>query len=121
MTGGTLTAPVDAAPPQTRRARTPTVLQMEAAECGAASLADGAGPLRPLGAAGRAASGAAASRATAVKASNIVKAARSYGMAAKGFTQDIDALRAGPLPAIVYWNFNHFLVVEGYAPGRWSI
>ena len=114
MTGGTLTAPVDAATPQTRRARTPTVLRWRPPSA-VRHPSHGAGPLRPLGATGRAASGERR-LARRVRASNIVKAARTYGMAAKGFTQDIDALRAGPLPAIVYWNFNHFLVVEGYAP-----
>ncbi len=39
-------------------------------------------------------------------------------MVAKGYKRDIAALRKSAYPYIVFWNFNHFLVVEGYRKGR---
>ena len=49
------------------------------------------------------------------KASNILKAARSYGFKAKGFRYDPDQLREkGSFPCIVHWNFNHFVVCDGF-------
>ncbi|WP_197672945.1 NHLP family bacteriocin export ABC transporter peptidase/permease/ATPase subunit [Microbacterium pygmaeum] len=98
----------------------PTVIQMEAAECGVASLRMVLAsygrwvPLDEL----RTASGVSRD---GVKASSVLKTARTYGMTAKGLRQDPDEIRAGNLPAIIYWNFNHFVVVEGYAPGRWFL
>ena len=47
------------------------------------------------------------------KAGNVVRAARRYGLEAAGMRREVDEVLAGPFPVIVFWNFNHFLVVEG--------
>ncbi len=52
------------------------------------------------------------------KASNILKAARTFGMTAKGFRKEPAGLHDVPIPSIVFVNFNHYLVFEGIRDGR---
>ena len=101
-------------------AKVPQVMQMEALECGAACLTMILAyygrwvPLEKV----RADCGVSRDGS---KASNVLKAARSYGLKAKGMTFSADALRRkGSFPCILFWNFNHFVVLDGFK-GKYAV
>lgn len=94
------------------RTKVPTVLQLEATECGAASLAmvlAHHGRWVPL----EEARAACAVSRDGASAKGIVTAARSYGLEATGVSVSLARLAEQPMPCIAYWDFAHFLVVEG--------
>ena len=104
--------------PVTRgRARVPIIMQMEALECGAASLAMVMAyygkwvPLEQV----RLDCGVSRDGSNA---RNMLVAARSYGFEAQGFRCETEALRNDiALPCIIHWNFNHFVVLDGFRGG----
>lgn len=95
-----------------RRVRVPVVLQMEATECGAASLAMVLAyygmwiPLEKL----RQDCGV---NRDGSKAGNVLKASRKLGFEAAGYRIVVEQLREEDYPLIIHWEFNHFVVLEG--------
>lgn len=96
-----------------RYAKTPTIFQMEATECGAASLSMIFAyfgkhlPLEQM----RIETGVSRD---GCNAGNLMRAAKRYGLDCHGYRKEPEGLRALTPPCIIHWNFNHFVVFEGF-------
>ena len=110
-------------------AKTPVIMQMEALECGAACLTMVLAyynkwiPLEQV----RLDCGVSRDGSNA---GNVIRAARNYGLKAAGYRLEPEELREnGQFPAIIHWNFNHFVVLCGFKgnkavindPGRGTV
>ena len=94
--------------------KVPVIMQLEALECGAACLAmilayyEKWIPLEQV----RKDCGVSRDGSNA---KNILKAARSYGLEAAGYRFEVESIRnEGTFPCIIHWNFNHFVVLNGF-------
>jgi len=93
--------------------KTPTILQIEAVECGAVSLGiilayhGRYEPIEDL----RYSCSVSRDGSNAL---NILKAAKNYGLNSKGLKLNANNLKKIDSPAILFWGFNHFVVLEGY-------
>jgi len=95
-------------------AKTPVVMQLEALECGAACLTMVLAyynkwiPLEQV----RVDCGVSRDGSSA---KNVLKAARNYGLTAKGYRLEVEGImQEGVYPCIIHWNFNHFVVLNGF-------
>lgn len=113
-------SPQDHQTARRHRSKVPTILQMEATECGAASLGMvmarngryvGLDELRVQ-------CGVSRDGATA---RNILVAARANGLTTRAVKREPEDLKKLTFPLIVHWNFYHYLVVEGWYPGGWYL
>lgn len=91
---------------------TPTVLQMEAAECGVAALSMILGHFRRFVSLQELRQRCGVSR-DGTRASALVKAAGAYGLEATGFQLPVAEIETAQLPFIAFWGNNHFVVVDG--------
>jgi len=99
-------------------AKVPVIMQMEALECGAASLAMIMAYYRKWVPLEQVRVDCGVSR-DGSNMKNIYLAAKSYGMDVHGYTMELDALKAkATYPCIIHWNFNHFVVLDGFRGGK---
>ncbi len=95
-------------------AKVPIIMQMEALECGAASLAMILAYYRKWIPLEQARVDCGVSR-DGSNLKNVYQAARSYGLEVKGYRMELEAVRtACTFPCIIHWNFNHFVVLDGF-------
>ena len=99
-------------------AKVPVVMQLEALECGAASLCMILAYYNKWIPLEQVREDCGVSR-DGSNARNILKAARFYGLDARGYRYEPDALKEqGGFPCIIHWNFNHFVVLDGFKGGK---
>ena len=107
-------------PPRRHRVRTPARLQMEATECGAASLGIVLAHFGKWVSLEELRDACGTSR-DGVNAKSVKVAAQRYGLQVSARRCEPDDLRHHQTPLIIFWRFNHFLVVEGWSKDGWYL
>ena len=106
------------APVQGGVARVPVIMQMEALECGAACLAMILAYYQKWIPLEQVRHDCGVSR-DGSNMKNVYLAGQHYGLEAHGYRMEIDALQKnGVFPCIIHWNFNHFVVIDGFRRGQ---
>lgn len=101
-----------------KHVKVPMIMQMEALECGAACLAMVLAYYKKWIPLSQVREDCGVSRDGSF-ASSILKAARNYGMNAKAYKYSVEKLKTRvTYPAIIHWNFNHFVVLAGFKGDR---
>ena len=99
-------------------ARVPVIMQMEALECGAACLAMIMAYYRKWVPLEQVRKDCGVSR-DGSNMKNIYQAGVNYGLEVHGYRMEVDALKEqGSFPCIIHWNFNHFVVLDGFRGGK---
>lgn len=99
-------------------AKVPVVMQLEALECGAACLCMVLAYYNKWIPLEQVREDCGVSR-DGSNARNVLKAARFYGLDAKGYRFEPEMLKEhGSFPCIIHWNFNHFVVLNGFRNGK---
>ena len=100
------------------KTRVPVVMQLEALECGAACLCMILAYYKKWIPLEQVREDCGVSR-DGSNARNVLKAARYYGLEARGYRYEPQALKEqGSFPCIIHWNFNHFVVLDGFKGGK---
>lgn len=100
-----------------KKTKVPVVIQMEALECGAACIAmilayyEKWLPLEQV----RTDCGVSRDGSNC---KNMMLAARAYGLNANAYKCGVEEAKELSLPAIIHWNFNHFVVLTGFSKDR---
>lgn len=98
--------------------KVPVILQMEALECGAASLCMVLAYYKKWVPLDQVRSDCGVSR-DGSNALSIWKAAEGYGMKVKANRFKVEQLqKEATFPAIIWWNHNHFVVLDGFKKGK---
>ena len=95
-------------------AKVPVIMQMEALECGAASLAMILAYYQKWVPLEQVRLDCGVSR-DGSNMKNVFLAAQNYGLEVHGYRMEVDSIRkSGTFPCIIHWNFNHFVVLDGF-------
>lgn len=103
-----------------RRVRTPLFPQFDATECGAACLGSVLAHFGRWVSMEELREACGVSR-DACSAADVARAAEQFGLQVSGWRKQPHELWRMPLPAILFWQFNHFVVLEGFGHRRYYI